>query len=239
VSVTHEPARVLILASSSPRRRELLALGGFDFEVRPAAAVEDAQPGESPSDYVQRLSRAKAGLVAAAVVAATAEQGAVVIGADTTVVLGEAPQASGVLGKPHDAREAADMLRRLRGRTHQVLTAISLMDTSSRAELDEVVTARVPMRAYGDHEIEAYVATGDPLDKAGAYAIQYPGFKPVDREHFTDCFATVMGLPVCRALRLLEQFGVKSRLSRPPADCRRFDPSACPIYPLISQDGGG
>lgn len=228
--------RPVILASRSPRRRELLALGGLDFKVRPAAANEEARPGESPAEYVQRLSRTKAGLVAA-----TAEPGAVVIGADTSVVLGEAPDASSVLGKPAGPREAADMLRRLRGRTHRVLTAISVIDTASRAELDEVVAARVPMRPYSDDEIETYVATGDPLDKAGAYAIQYAGFKPVDQAQFADCFATVMGLPVCRVLRLVEQVGVQARLARPPADCHHFDPGACPIRfaAVINQGGDG
>jgi len=103
--------------------------------------------------------------------------------------------------------------------------------------LDQAVTAYVLMRNYSDDEIEAYVATGNPLDKAGAYAIQFAGFKPVDHKHFRDCFATVMGLPVCTLLHLLEQTGIEAPLARPAADCRRFDPAACPIYPLIDQDG--
>ena len=182
------------------------------------------------------MSRTKARLAAAAT--AGAEPDAVVIGADTIVVLDEGSGAPSILGKPRDAAQAAEMLRRLRGRSHRVLTAITLIDTASGAERSEVVTARVPMRAYGDDEIEAYVAGGDPLDKAGAYGIQHPRFKPVDGRQFADCFATVMGLPVCRLLRLLEERGVPPQLARPPADCARFDPAACPIYPAIDQDSG-
>ena len=230
---THASTRTVILASSSPRRRELLALGGLRFQVRPAAADETALPGEPPLEFVQRMSRTKARLVAAG-----AEPGAVVIGADTIVVLDEGPGAPSILGKPRDAAQAAEMLRRLGGHSHRVLTAITLIDTASGAERSEVVTARVPMRAYGDDEIEAYVASGNPLDKAGAYAIQHPRFKPVDGRQFADCFATVMGLPVCRLLRLLEEMGVPRQLARPPADCARFDPAACPIYPAIDQDSG-
>jgi len=217
----------VILASSSPRRRELLALGGIDFQVRPAALDETVQPGEDPQAYVQRLSRGKAQAAAAAA------PEAVIIGADTTVVLDNE-----ILGKPTDGNEAEAMLRQLRGRTHRVLTAISVLDSASAAQRDEVVTAQVPMRAYSDDEIRAYVATGNPLDKAGAYAIQFQGFKPVDAARFTDCFATVMGLPVCRVLSLLEQAGLPPRLERPPANCHHFDAAACPIYPLIDQDGG-
>jgi MAF protein len=232
----HGGVRPIILASSSPRRRELLALSGLDFQVRPAAAVETAHPGEGPEEFVQRMSRTKAGLGAATVAAAGA--GAeVVIGADTIVVLDETPGQPSILGKPRDAREAAEMLCRLRGRTHRVLSSVSVVDTASQVELDDVVTARVPMRNYSDEEIGAYVATGNPLDKAGAYAIQFAGFKPVDHEHFSDCFATVMGLPVCTLLGLLEQTGIEAPLAWPAADCQRFDPAACPIYPLIDQGG--
>lgn len=227
--------RSIILGSSSPRRRELLALAGLDFQVQSAQIPEIARPGETPIDFVQRMSRGKAGQVAA-----TAEPGAVVIGVDTIVVLDETRGSSSILGKPRDAPEAAEMLRRLRARTHRVLTAISVIDTASQIESDDVVTAQVPMRAYDDEEIAAYVATGDPLDKAGAYAIQHPDFQPVDREHFADCLATVMGLPVCQLLRRLEHVGVEPRLAQPPADCEHFDPGACPIRfaAAIDQHGG-
>jgi MAF protein len=228
--------RPIILASSSPRRRELLALSGLDFEVRPAAADETPWPNESPEAYAQRMSRTKAGLIAAADNA----PGTVVIGADTIVVLDAAAHAGGaasILGKPRDAAEAASMLRRLRGRRHRVITAISVTGGDSTAERHDAVTASVPMRAYRDEEIQAYVATGNPLDKAGAYAIQFAGFQPVDREQFTDCFATVMGLPVCTLLRQLAQTGIEAPLAQRtlPGDCHHFEPGACPVYPRIDK----
>ena len=235
----------IILASNSPRRRELLGLSGLDFEVRPAAADETPHTGESPEAYAQRMSSTKAGLVVATtqVTAAGTEPGTVVIGADTIVVLDDAggpdgqPSTPSILGKPRDTTEAAEMLRRLRGRRHRVITAISVAGTDTTAEQHDWVTASVPMRAYTDDEIAAYVATGNPLDKAGAYAIQFAAFQPVDRQHFTDCFATVMGLPVCTLLRQLAQTGVEAPLAHrePPGDCHHFEPGACPIYPRINK----
>jgi MAF protein len=220
--------RPVILASASPRRQELLALGGIDFRVSPVSLPEIAEPGEAPADFARRLSRAKARAGAA-----NAPAGALVIGADTIVVLdGE------ILGKPTDPAHAVELLRRLRGRTHVVLTAVTVLDLPADRELGDLIESRVPMRAYTDREIDAYVATGDPLDKAGAYAIQYPGFQPVDLARFEDCFANVMGLPVCCLLRLLARAGVTPRAAdglRPPSDCARFDVSACPVVPRISQ----
>jgi MAF protein len=218
--------QTIVLASSSPRRQELFALSGLDFAVRPAAVPETPLPGETASAFVQRMSRLKAETVAAA------EPEAVVIGADTEVALGDR-----IFGKPADAQEAAEMLRQLRGRTHLVLTGVTVIDGPANARLTDLVTARVPMRAYTDEETEAYVATGNPLDKAGAYAIQYRGFQPVDLARFEDCFATVMGLPVCRVLRLLRR--LRPELVPPErvlGDCRRFDPAACPIVPAIDKE---
>jgi MAF protein len=235
VFATASRRRPIILASASPRRHDLLALSGLDFAVSPVATPEIAQPGEAPADFARRMSRTKA-----EVAAAHGERGAIVIGADTIVVLDEAPGAAGtIIGKPRDAAQAIETLRRLRGRMHRVLTALTVVDTAAVVELEDLVTAHVPMRAYGDDEIEAYVATGNALDKAGAYAIQYQGFRPVDKERFVDCFAVVMGLPVCRLLRLLEQIGVASRLAQPPADCQRFDARACPIYASFDKDNAG
>ena len=242
----HNGQRPLILASGSPRRRELLGLTGLDFEVRPAAADETPHAGENPEAYGQRMSRTKAGLIAAATKVATAGAGpgTVVIGADTIVVLDDemragdvGPGVASILGKPRDAAQAAEMLRRLRGRRHRVITAISVTGSDGATEQHDCVMASVPMRAYRDDEIQAYVATGNPLDKAGAYAIQFAGFQPVDREHFTDCFATVMGLPMCTLLRQLAQIGVEAPLahSEPPGDCHHFELGACPIYPRIDK----
>jgi MAF protein len=247
--------RPLILASSSPRRRELLGLSGLGFEVRPAAVDETARPGESPEAFARRMSHTKAGLVAGGAAAgapanipagtpANVPAAAVIIGADTIVVLddetlaGDEPAAPSILGKPSGPGQAVEMLQRLRARSHRVLTAVSVVDTATGAQRDDLVTAGVPMRHYSDDEIRAYVATGNPLDKAGAYAIQFAGFQPVDLPRFHDCFATVMGLPVCSVLGLLAQAGVEAPLPRPAADCHHFDPGACPIYPLINRSGG-
>lgn len=214
--------RTLILASASPRRRQLLALGGWSFDVRPAHADETPLPGEAPEDFVRRLSEVKARLAAPGV-----HGNALVIGSDTTVVLdGE------VINKPADAAEARAMLARLRGRTHEVLTAITVLDTATGAAHTDLARSRVPMRAYGEREVAAYVATGDPLDKAGAYAIQHPGFQPVARGDFTDCFANVMGLPLCHLLRRLRALGLDA-LTDLPAECQKFIPYECSVYPGI------
>src|SRR5262249_9664062 len=155
--------RSLILASGSPRRRELLGLTELDFEVRPAAADETLQPAEVPETYAQRMSRTKAALIA------DSATRAVVIGADTMVVLDDETRVDGqhgapsILGKPRDAAEAASILRRLRGRRHRVITSVSVMDSLGGAAQHDWVTASVPMRAYRDDEIATYVATGNPL----------------------------------------------------------------------------
>jgi MAF protein len=211
--------RTLILASASPRRRQLLALGGWSFEVRPAHADETPLSGEAPAAFVRRLSETKARLAAQGV-----NGSALVIGSDTTVVLD-----GDVINKPADAAEATAMLERLRGRTHEVLTAITVLDTASGAAYTDLARSRVPMRAYSDVEVGDYVATGDPLDKAGAYAIQHPGFQPVARGRFVDCFANVMGLPLCHLLRQLRALGLDA-LTDLPAECQKFVPYDCPVY---------
>lgn len=220
----------LVLASASPRRRELLALSGLEFEVRPAPVPEVPRPAESAGDYVQRLSHEKAQAAAR-----LAPPGALVVGADTEVVLGQQ-----IIGKPTDPDHAFVLLQQLRGRTHLVLTGLTVLDTASGLRLTDLVSARVPMRAYTDDEIEAYVATGNPLDKAGAYAIQFGPFQPVDLNHFQDCFANVMGLPVCRLLRLIRRLRPElvdgDSAPRALGDCARFVPSDCPIVPAVAKD---
>lgn len=186
-------ASPLILASGSPRRRALLAALGLTFAVDSADVDETPLPGESPGALVCRLCRAKAEAVA------LRHPGAVVLAADTVVAL-----QGTLLGKPADSEEAAAILRALRNRTHQVHTAVCVAR-------DGELTARlcvcdVTMRAYSDAEIAAYVATGDPLDKAGAYAIQHPAFSPVAR--WEGCYAGIMGLPLRLAADLLRAAGV-------------------------------
>ena len=191
--VTQHPG--LILASNSPRRRQLLALTGVDFVVSVADVDESELPNENPADYVLRLAETKARAV-------EAKAGHVVLAADTTVVDG-----SEILGKPRDETEAIAMLRRLRGHTHQVYTGIALFRASDGLLLKDLCVTDVPMRDYSDEEIQSYVATGDPLDKAGAYAIQHPEFHPVDR--MDGCFASVMGLPVCHVILQLRKMDMQ------------------------------
>jgi len=147
----------ILLASNSPRRRQLLALGGWEFTSASSNVDESSHPAETPAAYVVRLAQEKA-----RVSAQLAKPGQIVIGSDTTVVID-----GSMLGKPAGADEATSMLRRLRGRTHQVYTGIAALDTGTGSLLTDLCVTDVPMRAYSDDEISAYVATGDPLDKAG------------------------------------------------------------------------
>ena len=181
----------VILASQSPRRRDLLTLIGIAHEVRPANVDETPRASESPRDYTERLAREK--------VQAIAERDAVIIGSDTTVVLeGE------ILGKPENEADAARMLRLLSGRSHEVVTAVAALWRGSMRSAAEQVG--VTFRRLSDREIERYVATGEPMDKAGAYGIQGYGATLVERVE-GDYFA-VMGLPLNRLTRLLEQLGL-------------------------------
>jgi len=188
-------APVLVLASGSPRRRQLLEMLGLEVEVRPPHIPEIRAPGEAPRAYVERLAREKAASV----------PGELVLGADTTVVVdGE------VLEKPADAADALRMLHRLQGRTHQVLTAIALK--TPRGILGATDVTAVAFRAADDDLLRAYVATGEPMDKAGAYGIQGYGAALVER--IDGDFFSVMGLPVRRVLQLLEQAGYRYRFGR-------------------------
>lgn len=216
--------RPLLLASASPRRRQLLALAGWAFDTCATDLDETPLPGELPEACVRRLSEAKARAAAQG-----RPDAALVIGSDTTVVLD-----GQILNKPADADEARRMLRQLRGRPHTVLTALTVLDLAAGQAHTELVASPVPMRAYSDAELDAYVATGDPLDKAGAYAIQHPDFQPVERGAFTHCFANVMGLPLCHLLRRLRQFGLDAPSL--PAECQRFIPYECPVFKTILAD---
>lgn len=186
----------LILASNSPRRRQLLALGGWSFSILVADVDESQRPGEAPGDYVLRLAEMKARTSAE-----RADSDKLIIAADTAVV-----EAAEILGKPIDRLEAVRMLNRLRGHTHQVYTGLALFRARDGALLSDLSVTDVLMRAYSDEEIENYVLTGDPLDKAGAYGIQHAGFQPV--ESLRGCYASVMGLPLCRLTYLLGQFDI-------------------------------
>ncbi|GIK29009.1 MAG: septum formation protein Maf [Anaerolineae bacterium] len=194
----------LILASSSPRRRDLIASLGIPFTVVRPDINEDIRPDESPIAYVERLSREKA-----AAVAASLGEPDVVLAADTIVLAADTAGATGdgaLLGKPADAAEARAMLRLLREHPHTVHTAFALMRGGGSGPIyAERVETRVTMRPYSDAEIDAYIATGDPFDKAGGYAIQHNGFSPVAR--IDGCYTNVVGLPLCAVKRALAQAG--------------------------------
>jgi septum formation protein len=187
--------KAIVLASASPRRRELLGLLGLPFTVRAVEVDETARPGETPEVLVARLSATKAATVARGL------KDGLVVAADTVVALeGE------VLGKPRDAAHAVEMLRRLRGRMHSVHSGVTVVDAASGRATIHLSDTAVWMRDYADAEIEAYVAGGDPLDKAGAYAIQHADFRPVAR--IQGCFTGVVGLPLGALSDGLAHFGV-------------------------------
>jgi septum formation protein len=204
-----------ILASSSPRRRELLASLGIAFTIIKPDIDETQHPGEAPLDYVARLSQQKAAHIAAQVrsdAAILAADTVVILGADTLGIAG----AGEILGKPLDADDARAMLRRLRGRVHQVCTAITLhpLDAAPRTR---ITRTDVTMRDYSDAEIDAYIATGDPFDKAGSYAIQHAIFRPVAR--IDGCYTNVVGLPLCTLKTLLAEISWPGIQAAPACDC--------------------
>ena len=190
----------LILASASPRRRELLERLGLPFEVRPSG-IEEPLAAEVPaSTLATTLARAKAADIADRLRAAG--EAALVLGADTLVVLDGQP-----LGKPTSRSDARAMLRALRGRSHEVVTGVVVRDADPAGrELTEAVVSQVLMRDYTDDEIAAYVATGEPDDKAGAYAVQGRGRRLVSR--VDGCYTNVVGLPLRTTARLLQAFGL-------------------------------
>ena len=210
----------LVLASSSPRRRELLVLTGWKFSASPADIDETPRTGEAPGDYVSRLAAEKARVAA---VEAGAE--CFILAADTTVADGME-----ILGKPAHPAEAVAMLKQLRGKVHHVYTAIAVRAPGLEAPLTDLCISQVPMRGYTSAEIEAYAATGDPLDKAGAYAIQHAGFHPV--EGFGGCFASVMGLPLCHLARTLQKAGVTPQVDVAAA-CQEHLDYTCPVFRAI------
>jgi len=200
----------LVLASASPRRRELLAQAGFVFDVIPAHIPEEPRPGEDPVAYVTRLAREKAEAVydspgtgnreqrtgtCGAADRAHAPADIVVLGADTTVTVD-----GHILEKPRDADDAARMLRMLSGRTHRVITGVAVVDTQGCEVAAEVTAVR--FTTLSDAEIAEYVATGEPMDKAGAYGIQGRAAKWIPRVE--GCYFNVVGLPLALVTAMLE-----------------------------------
>jgi len=183
----------LILASASPRRRDLLARAGVRFEVRPADLWEDSLPGETPLEHAGRLARAKALAVARRVGQSPRRM---VLGADTIVVIDGA-----VLGKPANPEHAVALLTRLVGRRHRVVTAVALAASDTLEIRQTAVESDVTMRPAAEEELRAYVATGEPLDKAGAYAVQGEGRRFIERIEGSE--SNVIGLPLEETLALL------------------------------------
>lgn len=188
---------MLYLASKSPRRAELLARLGVDFGVLDLDLPEQRQPGEPAEEYVRRVAREKAG---AGLLTVMTVPGAIVLGADTEVILDDE-----VFGKPRDAEDAAAMLRRLSGRTHRAVTAVSLV--SAGREAQAVSVSEVSFAELGEEEIAAYLATGQAEGKAGAYGIQGAAERFV--RHLSGSYSGVMGLPLHETSQLLKSFGVQ------------------------------
>lgn len=193
---------MLVLASASPRRRELLAQAGYQFEVRPAHIPEDPLPGEDPIAYVTRLAREKAEAVFRKLAEerhgperGEGQSSLAVLGADTTVTLDNM-----ILGKPDNAADAARILRLLSGRTHRVITGVALV-TAAGTEVAAEATA-VRFLTLSEEEIAAYVASGEPMDKAGAYAIQGRAARWIPR--IEGCYFNVVGLPLSLVVSMLE-----------------------------------
>jgi MAF protein len=208
----------LVLASASPRRRELLTALGYDFEVVPSSVDEDAVTRSRPERLARALALAKAREVAAS------QPDAAVLAADTVVV-----RRGVCLAKPSGPPEARDMLQRLRGRPHHVITAVCVVAPRHRPRAGHEVT-RVVMRPYMPAEVEASIARGDPFDKAGAYAIQDPIFRPVAT--YQGCYCNVVGLPLWTTLRLLLAAGAApARTARMPVACE-----ACATNPQGQPD---
>jgi septum formation protein len=190
-----------------------MQLTGLEVRVAAAEVDERRHQDESPGDMTRRLALAKAKAVAG--------RSGLVLGADTVVVDG-----SEVLGKPEDFGEARQMLEALRGRSHQVVTSIAFYNPETDSELIDTCESNVPMRQYSDLDLEQYLANGNPLDKAGSYAIQDGDFMPVDIDQMQDCFANVMGLPLCHVARNLPL----APLADVPAACQAHTGYRCPIY---------
>ncbi len=184
----------LVLASASPRRRELMDGMGLQFDITPADVNEDPLPGETPAEMVERLSRDKALKIAGTMTTGF------VIGADSTVVhLGES------IGKPIDDDEARAMLRRLRGTTHHVSTGLTVVNAATGNALTASMTSEITLRHFTDDEIEASIATGTPRDKAGAYAVQDTDLRPASG--WDGCYHNIVGLPTCQLLQMLRELG--------------------------------
>jgi MAF protein len=215
-----------ILASLSPRRRELLQLCGYPYDIKTVPVDESSVNHPDPVRNCVRTAQLKAQALANSL-ETTQTPRSLIIAADTIVAVD-----GQMLGKPGDSDEAHQMLRLLRDRTHEVHTGVSVIELESGREVHGNHTAEVAMRFYSDKEIVDYIATGDPLDKAGAYAIQHPLFKPV--AHLKGCFLGVMGLSICHLLQLLSRFDIPL-IANMAALKKAHQQYQCPVYDKTTQ----
>lgn len=213
-------SQTLVLASSSPRRQELIQLLGLPWIVQFVDVDEDSVTHPDPASNVVGTADLKATQAAR-----TAPENTIIIGADTTVALGKR-----MLNKPANEEEAREMLTSLRGRSHEVHTGIAIIDPAKDRSVLDVCSVKVPMREYSNSEIDDYIASGDPMDKAGAYAIQHPEFRPVDG--LDGCYATVVGLPLCHLVRALRKLSTNISADVPSA-CQKHHSYDCPVYEQI------
>lgn len=207
----------LILASSSPRRRELFALLGLPFHAVAADVDETSGEDEPPADVAVRLALSKARTVAARF------PQALIVGCDTVVALD-----GRTLGKPHDEVEARTILTSLRGCDHVVCSGVAMIGGGRVVTV--LAETTVTMRDYANDEMEEYIASGDPFDKAGAYAVQHPTFQPVAR--WDGCYANVMGLPLCHVVRTLRDRHI-TPLADVPSACQTATGQQCLIFPTV------
>ncbi len=187
--------KTIILASASPRRKELLEKIGLKFTVDPSDCAEDNNAGLEPHELVRQISVSKANAVAAR------HQDVIIIAADTIGMIGDK-----IMGKPHTEKEAAKMLREISGKTHLVVTGFTVLDTITKQQITRTVDTTVYIKQLTGEEIAAYVKTGEPLDKAGAYAIQGKGAVIVDK--IEGDYYNVMGLPLSALVETLKEFGI-------------------------------
>lgn len=212
--------RTFWLASNSPRRKEMLSWSDWRLEFAPSGADESIKEEESPEEYVRRLAFLKVSGEIERV-----EEGEFVISADTTVVLD-----GRILGKPADEGQAYSMLSDLRACMHEVITCVAVRAVGQQPVKSDVCVSAVQMRAYSDEEMLAYIASGDPMDKAGAYAIQNNLFNPAPG--FRGCMASVMGLPLCHLERTLREFAHYTQTDWPTI-CQKNLKYDCPVTDRI------
>lgn len=208
------------LASASPRRQEMLKWIGLPFKILAVDINESQKADETPTDYVKRLANEKASAASPKI-----NPCGLIITADTTVV-----HKREILGKPANQADAFRILQNLRDDSHQVITCLILSNLGEKTKNIEICSSLVKMRNYSDEEIQKYVQSGDPLDKAGAYAIQHPGFNPV--VDFCGCFASVMGLPLCHLERNLRLYTDYQPIATHKI-CQKYLDYTCPIHERI------